>query len=52
MFFDRFGPKITVVLAGALLFLGYFGAYSAVLGWMPHDFLLVALFFFLIGQVS
>ena len=52
MFFDRFGPKITVIFAGALLFMGYFGAYCAVLGWMPHNYFLLALFFFLVGQVS
>ena len=52
IFYKVFGPRLTCLLAALMLFGGYFGAYLAIDGLLPNSYILMGLFFFLLGNGS
>ena len=52
IFHDMFGARPTCILSGMLVFIGYFCAFASISGWFPSNYLLVGLFFALMGNGS
>jgi hypothetical protein len=50
LFYDRFGPRYTSIVAATLLFSGYASIFASLRQYIPSSFFSVAIFAFCVGQ--